>query len=131
MAVMAPRVLLRERGSSMRRAAVTGSLVGAAADAAGGVDAAGVFSCPTATVTPMNTERSTRACFTRVLLKFFRNQRTNRSQGSLASQSSKASRERCANRRTKQREEYPPPEDKATSRPPFYLPTTHTTDLDY
>jgi len=27
MAVMAPRILLRERGSSMRKAAVTGSLV--------------------------------------------------------------------------------------------------------
>src|SRR5438270_10433407 len=114
MAVMAPRMLLRERGSSMRRDAVTGSFTGAAAGAAGA--AAEPLSWPTAPAAQINNARSTSECFTKILLILFFELTDKSFPCEVRPVSHAALRERCANRCPNKREEDPPAENDGIGR---------------
>src|SRR5258706_8905637 len=124
MAVMAPGILFRDRGSSIRKAAVTGSLVGAAAGEAVGAGAAGAaepLSWPTAPAAQINSARSTSACLMKILLIFFSNQRTSRFRCEVRPVSHEALREGRGDRRAQQREESPPAEDDGIRRAALYF----------
>src|SRR5580698_7586276 len=100
MAPMAPRVLFRERGSSKRSEAVTGSLVCGDAEGAGAAEVE-VWARPRPSERQAKTHEVTTMSFTRILLNRLRERRTD-----------------CC---TRQSQHDPPAKDNGVRRPALYL----------